>query len=396
MPGVGTYVNVPGDGTRIRELCAWWQPGLSAGLFCMLLAACNPNENGYLHVTGQIEGTTVTAGSRIGGRVAEVLVHEGQAVNQGDVLIRLDAAESQAVLDAARARLAAAEAQLAKAEIGATAEQMRQAEAAAQGALEQYHMAEKGARAEEIRAAAATADAAQAQADAARKDYDRLSRLNEQGVIARRQFDQAQAALDAAEAQLRAARARQEMVASGLRDEEIAGAKALYDRAAAALDELRAGVRPEDIAAARAARDGAAADVARAEAVLKEMSVTAPIPGVVESLDLHPGDLVQPGPLVRLVNPEDLELSVYVGAVMLGCLRLGQEVELTTDAHGEEKFHGTIHFIAVEGEYTPRNLQTQEERVQQVFEIKIDLDSAGGKLRAGMAATALFPEPEAL
>jgi HlyD family secretion protein len=111
---------------------------------------------------------------------------------------------------------------------------------------------------------------------------------------------------------------------------------------------------------------------------------------VVESIDIHEGDLVKPGAIVRIADPEDLELMVYVSAAALGHLRLGQEVPFTTDSHGDETFGGKIAFIASQGEYTPRNLQTQEERVQQMFGVKVELSSAGGKLKAGMSATVHF------
>jgi HlyD family secretion protein len=154
------------------------------------------------------------------------------------------------------------------------------------------------------------------------------------------------------------------------------------------LDELRAGPRAEDIAAAKAALAVAKADVQRAETALSEMVITAPMDGLVESIDVRAGDLVRPGAAVRMVNPDDLELNVYVSAAMLGHLQVGQEIPFTTDSHGGERFTGAISHIASEGEFTPRNLQTEEERVQQVFKVVLKFDSAGGKLRAGMSATA--------
>jgi HlyD family secretion protein len=101
--------------------------------------------------------------------------------------------------------------------------------------------------------------------------------------------------------------------------------------------------------------------------------------------------LVKPGAIVSIVDPEDLKLYVYVSAAMLGHLRLGQKVPLTTDSDGAEIFEGTITYVAPAGEFTPRNLQTKEERVQQVFGVKLKLNSAGGHLRAGMTVTAHLP-----
>ena len=181
------------------------------------------------------------------------------------------------------------------------------------------------------------------------------------------------------------------MLLNGTRDKQIAMAKAARDRTCAARDLLYNGTRQEDIDAARAARDAAAAQVAGANVALDEMTVVAPMDGLVEVLDVEPGDLVAPGPIVSIVDPERLELTVYVSAAALGAVRVGQAVEMTTDSHGATRFPATITYIASDGEFTPRNLQTEEERVQQVFAVKLAFDSAGGKLRAGMTATVHFP-----
>ena len=124
------------------------------------------------------------------------------------------------------------------------------------------------------------------------------------------------------------------------------------------------------------------------------MQIKAPQAGIVESLDVRPGDLIQPGPIVRVVDPEDLEVTVYAGAALLGHLRIGQALRFTADAFGPETFTGPIRRIASEGEYTPRNLQTEEERVQQVFGVTLDLDTKGGRLRPGMTITAHIPRAE--
>lgn len=364
-------------------------------LSCALavLAGCNGRDSGTLRVSGQIEGVAITAGSRIGGRVAEVFVAEGDRVTTGQVLVQLDEAEAKALVAAAQAQLAQAQAFVAKLETGATAEQLRQAEAAAKAAEEQYQMALSGARDEEKRAAHAGASAAKAQLDNAAAEFKRAESLVAKEVVSQRTFDAAKAGHAAAQAQFDAANEKARLVDKGARVEEIAMAKAAFDRAEAVLDEVRIGAREEDRAAARAARDAAQANLDRAQVGLDEMRVIAPSAGVVESVDVHPGDLVKPGSLVRIVDPEDLELYVYVGAAMLGHLHLGQVVPLRTDAHGSEEFQGEIVHIASEGEYTPRNLQTEEERVQQVFGVKLKLNSATGKLRAGMTATVHLPKP---
>lgn len=356
-----------------------------------LFVSCGTRNGSSLEVAGQVEAVTVSAGSRVGGRVAEVLADEGQRVTQGDVLIRLETSEADAAMAAARAKLAQAEATLEKLVAGARPEEVRQAEAIAEQARQRYQIAQQATRKQDIAAAAALEDAARAQRDQARIDFERSDRLLETNAVPQQWHDQARHALEAAEAQLQAATERRKLAEEGARSEEIRGARAAAEQAQAALDLLKNGARQEDVDAAKAFRDAAAADVQRAEVNLSEMVVTSPCDGVIDALDIHPGDLVRPGPVVTVVAVDDLELVVYVSAVMLGHLRIGQEMPLTADAYPGEAFHGRIAYIASSGEFTPRNLQTQEERVQQVFAVKIKLDSFGGRIRAGMTLTAHLP-----
>jgi len=358
----------------------------------LVVAGCMNGGNDALNVTGQIEAVTVAAGTRVGGRISEVLVNEGDRVTQGDVLVRLESSEADAAVAAAQARLAQSQATLTKLETGARPEEMHQAEAAATRAEEQYRMAKRGSRTQEVKAAEAAADAARAQRDQARAEFARIEKLYEGKAVSQQIYDQTKHALEAAEAQYEAAREKQGIVVEGPRAEQVNMAKAAYEQAAAALDLLKNGARREDIDAARAFRDAAAADVERSRATADEMVIKAPRNGVVESLDVHAGDLVKAGPVVSVADPDDLELHVYVSALMLGQVRIGQKVALTADAYDNQEFEGTIVQIATQGEYTPRNLQTKEERVQQVFGIKLKLNSAGGRLRAGMTVTAHLPQ----
>ncbi|MBM3290837.1 MAG: HlyD family efflux transporter periplasmic adaptor subunit, partial [Candidatus Hydrogenedentes bacterium] len=357
----------------------------------LAVAGCTKGTSGSLAVTGTIEGTTIGIGSRVGGRVADVSAAEGDRVTAGQVLVKLDCGEQEAALEAAHAKLGQAEATLDRLENGARPEELAQAQAAAAAADAQYTMALNGARSQEIKAAHALADSAKAQLDAAQTEFDRAKNLRESQATSQQVYDQALHRLEAAQGQYDAAREQVDLLAKGTREEQVAIAKADRDRAAAAYDLLKNGARKEDLDAARASTSAAKADVRRAETLLAEMTVKAPRDAVVESFDVHPGDLVQPGAILRVTDPEDLKLVVYVSALVLGHLRVGQDVSFTTDSHGAETFAGKISYLAPSGEFTPRNLQTQEERVQQVFGMKVAFDSNGGKLRPGMAATVHIP-----
>ncbi len=378
---------VPAEPQGLPGGTAWRLLGCALALLAL---GCEPHDPSRLSVTGLIEGGTVEVGSLTGGRVAEVTVREGERVAEGDLLLRLEADEAEAAVEAAEAQLTQAEAALRKARTGARPEQLAQAEAAAEAAEAQYELAVEGARREEIEGARAALEAAEAQRDDAQSDHRRAERLLEQEVIPERDYEQAKHRYEGAEAQVRQAREKLSGLQSGSRAQEVRGAKAQYDQAQAALDELRAGAREEDIESAEAAVSAARADLRKAERGLRETRIHAPGDAVVESLDLRKGDLVSPGPVARLVDAEDLTLTVYVSALALGHLHVGQTVTLTTDSHGDAAFEGTLAYLASRGEFTPRNLQTQEERAQQVFGVKIRTHSHDGKLKAGMTATAHF------
>ena len=363
--------------------------GMLSGMLLLGELGCPGGLVSDLSVAGQIEGTAVDAGSKLGGRVETVHVEEGAWVKKGDVLVTLEASEVKAAEAAARSKCAQAQAQLEKIEAGPRVEEIDQARAALARYEEQYQMALRGARKEEVDAARAQVTAAEAQRDAAKTEYDRVAPLNRQAV-AEVVVEKARLQLEGAKAQLRMAQENLRALLEGTREEEIAMAKAARDQAAAALAALEEGARAEDISTARAMRDEALAALELAQANAREATIRAPMDGLVESIDIHPGDLVSPGAVVRITDPEDLDLTVFVSAYALGHIRLGQTVALTTDSHGDERFSGEVTFIASEGEYTPKNLQTQEQRVQQMFAVKLGLDSAGGRLKAGMTATAHF------
>lgn len=361
---------------------------LLPALLALTLVGCPAGPPTHLEVAGQIEGVYVDAGSKVGGRVLHVHADEGDAVHEGDLIIELDGREIEAQVSAARAKLAQAEANLAKIQTGARAEEISQAEAAHAAAEEQYRLALAGSRSQEIDAARAAVRGAQAALDNAEADLRRADRLFAEGAVAAQMLDTARTARELAQAELTAAREQLEALVEGARSEEIAMAKANRDRTAALLEQVVNGARVEDLDVARALRDEAAAALALAEASADEMRIYAPMDGVIESLDVLPGDLVKPGAIVRVASPDELELRVYVSAHALGFVQVGDVVRITADSHGAETFDGRIIYIASTGEYTPRNLQTQEERVQQMFAVKIALDAAEGRLRAGMTATA--------
>jgi HlyD family secretion protein len=163
--------------------------------------------------------------------------------------------------------------------------------------------------------------------------------------------------------------------------------------AAETLRELVRGSRPEDVAAARAALDADERQLAYLRRQRQEALVRAPADGVIESINLRPGDLVEPNqPVARMLEPSQLWVRVYVPEPQLGRVRVGQGASLTVDTFPRREFFGRVVEIRTQAEYTPRNVQTLDQRMDQVFGVKVAIDPAP-ELRPGMAATVRLREP---
>jgi multidrug resistance efflux pump len=212
-------------------------------------------------------------------------------------------------------------------------------------------------------------------------------------------LEQAQAGVLAAEIQilqaqsgLHAARAAVTIAQAGL-----AAAEARRDQAQAALDLLKAGARAQEIALLEANVTQAEGLLSSAEAALHvldaqiaRLQLSAPAGGIVLERTVHAGELAVPGtPLLTIANLDEVTLTVYVPEAELGQVSLDQAVEVTVDAYAEA-FLGTVSHIASQAEFTPKNVQTQEERVHMVFAVKIRLDNADHRLKPGMPADAAF------
>ena len=216
------------------------------------LAGCGNTNHTSLAVTGTIEGTTIGVGSRVGGRISEISVKEGDNVAEGQVLVKLECGEQEAALAAAQAKLAQATATSDRLQNGARPEELDQAKAAADAAEAQYQMAVNGARTEDVKAARALADAAKTQADLARTEFDRAKKLYDGHAASKQIYDQASHGLDAADSQYKAAKEKLDLLVNGTRNEQIQMAKADRDRAKAAYELLKNGARKEDLDAALA------------------------------------------------------------------------------------------------------------------------------------------------
>jgi HlyD family secretion protein len=340
-----------------------------------------------LTLSGTIEADEINVGSKVAGRIAAVLVKEGQEVKQGEPLIRFESYDLDARRADAIAAVAQAEANLERVKNLSRPEEIAQAQAQAEAARMNYEIARNGPRRQEIDAARADLAAAAADYEVAKTTLARVERLVRSGDLSRQEYDNAKASFDRASARREAARQRLDLLAAGTRKEEIQRARQQYEQAAANRELVERGARKEDIEVARAQLDRSRAALQQVETQMVELEVKAPADAVVEVLQVRPGDLINANsPVATLVEINRLWVRVYVPEPELGSAQLGKEVSVTVDTFKGESFKGVIEEIASRGEFTPRNVQTREERTHQVFSMRVRLDNSARKLRAGMAA----------
>jgi HlyD family secretion protein len=290
--------------------------------------------------SGIIEVTQVDVAFEVAGRMIERSVDEGAMVDKGEPVGKLDDREY-------RLRVA-------------------RATAAKDAADARYRMMTKGSREQEIGRALAAREAADAELAMQTREYERVNRLRAEGIVAQTEQDRLVNLL--------------------------ATARATRDQAAAQLDQLREGFRTEEIEAARAEMQRTDADLALAELDLARCQLFAPAAGRVLSKSREPGEMVQSGtPIVTLGDLSRPWVNVYVGERDLGKVRLGMTAQVTVDSFPDQPFPGKVTFISDRAEFTPKNIQTPDERVKLVYRVKVEVETRDEALKPGMPADTVLP-----
>jgi HlyD family secretion protein len=286
--------------------------------------------------SGTVEATEADLGFQIPGRIEQIDVLEGDTTARSAELAWLDRSELQA-------RKAAAEAQI----------------DAASAVLREL---ESGSRREEIAQARSASEAAEQNLTNTTRDFERTTRLHEGGAVSRQILDHQETALEIAQAEYDRAREQLQIVTSGPRQERIAGQRAV-------------------VAQARAL-------AAQADAALNNAIISAPFDGLVSIRHREPGEVVQAGaPILTIINPDDRWVRIYVREDQVGRVKIGQIASITADSYRDREYEGRVVFIASEAEFTPRNVQTTEERVKLVYRVKVQITKDPSfDLKPGLAA----------
>jgi multidrug resistance efflux pump len=325
-----------------------------------------------LQGSGTVEARNIRVGSKVGGRIDQVLVREGDRVEAGQILVTFDDKELKAALEQSKATAA-------KAVRGFRPEEVAEARAAAAQAKADYEMRKNGYRQEDIDAAEADLSRTQADELRTRLDFQRYDALAKKDLVSKQQRDTAEANWKVAVAQEDNTKHKLDELKRGYRPEEIAAAEARYRQTQATLEKFERGNRREDVEQAKAAY---AYDQAR----FRERQVTAPSASIVEVLDVRPGDLIPPNtPVATLLEQDQIYVRIYIPETVIGHVKVGQKAEVRVDSFPKTVFEGVVEQINQQAEFLPRNVQTRDERVHQVIGVKIRINAAG-RVLPGMAA----------
>jgi HlyD family secretion protein len=360
----------------------------------------NRDDDHTIKISGNIELTEVNISFKTSGKLVELMVDEGDPVKKGMTLARLDTEQLQHQREREQAALAGSQAQVdqlhtaiayqkatTKGQIDQWRAELNHAEANLQKLL-------AGSRTQEIQQARAGVDEARAQYEWARREWDRAKVLYENEDISTSQYEQFRTRFEGAAATLKQAEQRFALVQEGPRKEDIDAARAQVARARAGLQlaeasHLEVTRREQELETRHADVDRARAQVQVVESQLNDTVAISPIDGVVLVKAAEVGEVLAPGTTVVTVGDLDHPwLRGYISEQDLGRVKLGAKVKVTTDSYPAKVYWGRVSFISSEAEFTPKQIQTREERVKLVYRMKIDIANPQHELKSNMPADA--------
>lgn len=309
---------------------------LSALIISRMMVVHDPHS---ILINGNIELTEVKLSFKIPGKVTKRFVSEGEQIQKGAEVATLDARELTQEVKISEAEADASRAYLKELEMGYLPEEVSQA----------------ASRLKQV----------EADNERLNADYQRQKQLYEGDVISSREFDVSQAAFAVSEAKVNEAKDNLNLLKRGIREEKIAGAKARLKKAVEAIN--------------------------LAKTRLDYSILKTPIAGYVLEDYVEEGEFVQSGtPVVSIGNLDQVYLKAFIDETNLGKVKLGQEVKITTDSYPDKIYKGRVCYISQEAEFTPKNVQTEKQRVKLVYRIKVDVDNPLHELKGGQPADGII------
>ncbi|MCC7336453.1 MAG: HlyD family efflux transporter periplasmic adaptor subunit [Pirellulaceae bacterium] len=360
------------------------------GAYWVFLRTADEDPN-LIPVSGNIEVTDAEVSFKMPGRVSTRAVDEGQFVQMDDLIATLDDAELKSELALRQAELQATESALAELVAGSRPEEIAAAKAAMDQAQALVDELVAGSREQEVKAAEAKFAATLANVQHLKNDLDRALTLVRSNAISQGELDFKQGLYDVAVAEQSAASENLQLIKEGPRVEKIAQARAALAQVTAQFDLVLTGPRKETIQQAIARTEQAKAGVQLARTKLENAILKSPLTGIVLSKNTEPGEFVAAGtPVVTVGDLENVWLRAYINETDLGRVKIGQVVHVTTDTYPDKRYDGRVSFVSSEAEFTPKNVQTSQERVKLVYRIKVDITNINMELKPGMPADAII------
>lgn len=367
--------------------------GVGVGVYRLFFYQPQPEG---LFLSGRIEGYETDVAAKIGGRIAEVTVREGDTVKLGQVITRINDAELRAQLRGAEASVQAAQERLQRArqQLPVLQAQLQQANLTTQQAQQESQGRVLEAK-NSLAAARAELVEAQANLNLALAEQKRTSELYTQGVVAAQQLDEDEAQAKATQARVVAVR-QQVQAAEGRLAQAQATLRNPPIRAAAALEiQKQIAQARTDILVAQQEVRNALAQKAEIQANLDYLVINSPTDGTIITRSVEPGEVVAAGePLLTLVNLDELYLRGFIPEGQIGLVKLGQPAKVYLDSFSEQPLAATVTRVDPKASFTPENIYFKKDRVTQVFGVELTLNNPQGFAKPGMPADGRILVPE--
>lgn len=354
-------------------------------------------EGTYIEASGMVESNFINISSETQGTVIEAEVEEGDKLKSGQVIAKINNTNILNQYEQAKFNMEIAEKNVVSIEDSIenlsiqNNDLVNQAKSAYLSTEGEYENIVNGASAEEIEQVEETVNQARINLEYADTNFNRSKELFEQGVIPESQFEEAEKNYNLATAQYNGANSKLSLIKAGATDATLKAtenrmlqAKAGYELA---ISNGNAQIRQlqSQLEIAKIQLEQSKRLVAQSKTELDKTIIKSPIDGVVNLLTFKPGEFVPVGKQVaEIYDPSNVEVKVYVSEANIGHIKVGQEVDIFVDSHGNEKFGGKVTKINNKAEFTPKNIQTKEERVNTVFEVKIEVLDSDGVIKPGM------------
>ena len=353
-----------------------------------------------LYYSGTIEAKHAELAFQVNGRIREVLVDEGQLAEKDQSLVVLDQSEYQARCEQAKAHLESTIKNLQRLQMvleiykKTLPDEVARAEAGVKVLLSQLQELEAGYREQDIERARLAFLTSKDIMEEARKNKVRYDKLFQKGIISEKEWDAIKLKYETASKEFEKAKETLEMLKEGVRQETIQTARARLAEGKALLKQARSNLKKIDAAkkeveAARAQVQATRSAVDLAKIHLKYTLLRAPFKGIITSRNIEPGEVVLPGrEVMTLSDLSTVELKIFVGETEIGKVKPGQRVEVRVDSYPGKFYRGKVSFISPEGEFTPKIIQTHQERVKLVYLVKVSIPNPDLELKSGMPADA--------